>query len=119
MINLEEWRQIDYLLYLTKPFFDFTSVLTKTKDITIHGVFSVYNKLFDHLEHSIQQLSRKKVSLLYSCSFYLLLPLISLTLTSIRVREIRGNSEKKLRNSSLTYLLFLLGWVEETDAYSS
>jgi hypothetical protein len=69
MINSEEWRQIDYLLCLTKPFFDFTSVLTKTKDITIHGVFRIYNLLFEHLERSIQQLSRKKVSLLYLAVF--------------------------------------------------
>ena len=63
MINSEEWRQIDYLLCLTKPFFLFTTILSKTKDITIHGVFSLYNKLFDHLEASIRQLRQKKVSL--------------------------------------------------------
>jgi hypothetical protein len=95
MINSEEWRQIDYLLCLTKPFFDFTTVLSKTKDVTIHSVFGVYNKLFNHLEASIRQLRRKKVSLLYSCSFPLFLPLISITLTSImlvKVIEIRGKS---------------------------
>lgn len=69
MMNSDEWRQIDYLPCLTKPFFDFTLVLTKTKDITIHGVFEVYNLLFEHLERSIRQLSRKKVSLLYSCGY--------------------------------------------------
>jgi hypothetical protein len=118
MISSEEWRQIDYLLCLTKPFFDFTTVLSKTKDITIYSVFGVYNKLFNHLKALIRQLRRKKVSLLYSCSFLSLLPLISITLTSIilvKVIEIRGKSERKLYYSRLTYLLFLLGWIEEID----
>jgi hypothetical protein len=62
MLDADEWRHIDYLLYLTKPFFLSTTFLSKTKDVTIHGVFSLYNKLFSHLEGSIRQLKRKKVS---------------------------------------------------------
>ena len=34
--------------------------LSKTKDVTIHSVFGIYNKLFEHLETSIQQLQRKR-----------------------------------------------------------
>jgi hypothetical protein len=56
----DEWKQIDYLLSITQPFFNFTTVLSKTKDVTIHIVFSIYNQLFDHLEKSIDQLRRKK-----------------------------------------------------------
>jgi hypothetical protein len=37
-------------------------VLLQTKDVTLHAVFSIYNKLFNHLEASIRQLQRKKVS---------------------------------------------------------
>jgi hypothetical protein len=37
-------------------------VLSQTKDVTIHIIFSIYNKLFDHLEASIHQLQRKKVA---------------------------------------------------------
>lgn len=110
MINSEEWRQIDYLLCLTKPFFDFTSVMAKTKDITIHGVFGVYNLLFDHLEASIRQLRRKKVSLLYSHPFPLILTLTFSTLTYIiRVKElkIRVKISGKGMYLSLTFLLFL------------
>jgi hypothetical protein len=33
-LNDEEWRQIDYLLWITEPFFDFTNELSKTKDTT-------------------------------------------------------------------------------------
>lgn len=60
-LDQEEWRQIEYLLWITQPFFKFTTALSKTKDVTIHTVFSIYNKLFDHLEVSIRQLQRKKI----------------------------------------------------------
>jgi len=60
-LDQAEWRQVDYLLQLTQPFFRFTTALSKTKDITVHTVFSIYNKLFNHLEVSIRQLQRKKV----------------------------------------------------------
>lgn len=61
-LNQDEWRQIDYLLWITQPFFKFTTALSKTKDVTVHTIFSIYNKLFDHLEASIRQLKRKKVA---------------------------------------------------------
>lgn len=57
----QEWRQIDYLLYITEPFFDYTTQLSKTRDITAHYVFMIYNKLFAHLEQSIKQLRPKRV----------------------------------------------------------
>lgn len=60
VLDDEEWRQVDYLLLLTEPFFDFTLELSKTKDVTAHYVFKIYNKLFEHLEKSISQLQRKR-----------------------------------------------------------
>jgi hypothetical protein len=60
-LNNEEWRQIDYLLCITKPFFDYTLALSKTRDVTAHLVFRIYNALFEHLEKSISQLKRKRV----------------------------------------------------------
>jgi hypothetical protein len=65
-LSSDEWQQIDYLLYITEPFYQFTTVLCKTKDITIHTVFLIYNKLFVHLEASIRKLQRKKVSFIRS-----------------------------------------------------
>lgn len=59
MLNQEEWRQIEYLLWVTQPFFRFTSALSRTKDVTAHLIFEIYNNLFDHLERSIRQLQRK------------------------------------------------------------
>jgi hypothetical protein len=61
-LNADEWRQIDYLLCITQPFYKWTTGLSKTKDITIHNIFRIYNLLFDHLERSIRQLRRKKVA---------------------------------------------------------
>jgi hypothetical protein len=64
-LNVDEWRQIDYLLCLTKPFFVYTTIFSKTKDVTIHQVFTLYNELFKHLEASVRQLRQKKVSFTY------------------------------------------------------
>jgi hypothetical protein len=38
----EEWRQIDYLLCITEPFFMFTNALSRTKDVTVHLIFAIY-----------------------------------------------------------------------------
>lgn len=61
-LGAEEWRQVEYLLWITQPFFKFTSLLSQTRDVSIHLVFSIYNKLFDHLEKSTWHLQRKKVA---------------------------------------------------------
>jgi hypothetical protein len=61
LLNDEEWRQIDYLLCITEPFFIYTTQLSKTRDVTAHYVFKIYNKLFEHLEQSMKQLHRKRV----------------------------------------------------------
>lgn len=60
-LSQEECRQIEYLLCLTQPFFKFTTALSKTKDVTAHSIFIIYNRLFDHLDKSIYQLRPKKV----------------------------------------------------------
>ena len=60
-LDLEEWRQIDYLLLLIKPFFDFTMMLSRTRDITAYNIFSIYNKLFSHLDDAEAKLKNKGV----------------------------------------------------------
>ncbi|OQD77362.1 hypothetical protein PENANT_c110G10938 [Penicillium antarcticum] len=62
VLDDEEWRQVDYLLFITQPFFDFTVELSKTRDATTYHVFLIYNKLFEHLELSITQLTRKRTT---------------------------------------------------------
>lgn len=61
LLGDQEWRQVDYLLCITEPFFDYTTQLSKTRDVTAHYVFKIYNRLFDHLERSMNQLRRKRV----------------------------------------------------------
>jgi hypothetical protein len=58
MVNPDKWR---HLLWITYPFFKFTTALSKTKDMTVHSVFDIYNNLFDHLDKAISQLRRKRV----------------------------------------------------------
>ena len=60
-LSQDEWRQVDYLLSITQPFFIFTNVVSKSKDITIHTVFGIYNALFSHIEKSKRRLYPKKV----------------------------------------------------------
>jgi hypothetical protein len=61
LLHEEEWRQVDYLLCITEPFFNYTTQLSKTRDVTAHYVFRIYNKLFEHLEQSMKQLRRKRM----------------------------------------------------------
>lgn len=46
-LNAEEWRQIDYLLCLTKPFFEYTTSFSRTKDVTIHWCLNSTISYFD------------------------------------------------------------------------
>ncbi|OQD70007.1 hypothetical protein PENANT_c279G03623, partial [Penicillium antarcticum] len=62
-IQDDEWRQVDYLLCITKPFFAYTTQLSKTRDVTAHYVFKIYNKLFEHLECSMKQLRPGRLKL--------------------------------------------------------
>lgn len=59
LLQDKEWQQVDYLLCITKSFFDYTTQLSKTRDVTAHYVFKIYNKLFEHLEQSMKQLRQK------------------------------------------------------------
>jgi hypothetical protein len=56
LLQDEEWRQVDYLLHIAEPFFDYKTQLSKSRDITAHCVFKIYNKLFEHLEQPMKQL---------------------------------------------------------------
>ena len=61
-LDQDEWRQVDYLLCLTQLFFTFTNAVSKTRDVTVHVIFEIYNCLFEHLERSIRQLQQKKTT---------------------------------------------------------
>jgi hypothetical protein len=55
-----EWRQLEYLTELLFPFYLFTSCLSENNGPTVHKVYDIYNNLFDHLNTSIDRLSRKR-----------------------------------------------------------
>ena len=61
LLDTQEWRQIDYLLQITRPFFDYTTELSKTKEVTTHLVFKIYNALFNHFFEAEALLKRKRV----------------------------------------------------------
>lgn len=57
-----EWKQIEYLIDITKLFNFFTTTIGKTKDPTICYVFDVYTGLFQHLHQVKRALKKKKYS---------------------------------------------------------
>ncbi|KAG2001540.1 hypothetical protein GB937_010083 [Aspergillus fischeri] len=65
-LSQEEWQQIDYLLVITQPFFIFITTLLKTKDITVHTIFGIYNKLLKAVMLSALKQAKLKLSEYYS-----------------------------------------------------
>jgi hypothetical protein len=58
---MNEWRQVEYLLIITKPFFEKTNILSKTQDIIVYSIFSIYNQLFTYLNETKEKLEQKAV----------------------------------------------------------
>ena len=54
----EESRQIEYILEVLQPIRFLTLWMSKTRAVTIHQVFHVYQDIFDHLEMQISKLER-------------------------------------------------------------
>jgi hypothetical protein len=57
-----EWSQMKYLINLIKLFCVFIKNIDQFKYSTIHQVFNIYDKLFDHLDQARHRLSRKKIA---------------------------------------------------------
>jgi len=57
----EEWRQIEYILKVLQPIRFWALWMSKTRGVSIHRVFQVYQDIFDHLEMQISQLERKRM----------------------------------------------------------
>ncbi|KAJ5364995.1 uncharacterized protein N7496_010708 [Penicillium cataractarum] len=47
-------KALYYIRRVLFPFFTFTTLVCQTKDSSIHLIFSIYNRLFDHLERSMR-----------------------------------------------------------------
>ena len=70
-LNDVEWKQIEYLIQITYAYRQFCDVILKSKGITIHNVFAIYDRLFNHLEDTITKLWRKRTSWKLSMLFAL------------------------------------------------
>jgi len=57
----EEWRQIEYILEVLQPIRFWTLRMSKTRGVTIHGVFQLYQDIFANLEMQISQIERKRM----------------------------------------------------------
>jgi hypothetical protein len=57
-----KWFQMKYLIDLIKLFSVFIKRIDQFKSFTIHQVFEIYDKLFDHLNRTRTKLSRKKIA---------------------------------------------------------
>jgi len=57
----EEWRQIESILDVLQPIRFSTLWMSKTRGVTIHRVFQVYQDILDHLEMQISNLEQKRM----------------------------------------------------------
>src|SRR5438034_3055439 len=70
-LNDMEWKQIEYLIQITYAYHQFCNAISKSKGITIHNVFTIYDQLFNHLEDTIMKLQHKHTSWKLSILFAL------------------------------------------------
>jgi hypothetical protein len=45
-----DWKKLEYLIILLRPFAEYTSLIGNSRDATINHTWNVYNALFDHLD---------------------------------------------------------------------
>jgi hypothetical protein len=57
-----EWKQVEYLIDIVKPFNFFTTNIGQTRTPTVGHVFNVYDQLFDHLQSIQNRLQQKQHS---------------------------------------------------------
>jgi hypothetical protein len=56
-----EWSQVQYFINLTKLFSIFIKKINQFKYFTIHQIFKIYDKFFDHFDQARNKLNRKKL----------------------------------------------------------
>src|SRR5438552_9396689 len=54
-----EWRQIEYLIQITYAYRQFGDAISKSRGVTIHNVFTIYDRLFNYLEDTTTKLQCK------------------------------------------------------------
>ncbi|KAJ5264866.1 hypothetical protein N7505_007659 [Penicillium chrysogenum] len=93
-LGQEEWRQVEYLLLVTKPFFHYTKILSKTQDVTVHSVFSIYKELFSHLDGAAKQKLSKYYGATDSESFGTVYAIATILCPSKKLRFFEGDNWK-------------------------
>jgi hypothetical protein len=56
-----EWKQIEYLIDITKPFAYFTKQVSETKGVTVPYAIDIFNQLFERLFEARRRLEAKKL----------------------------------------------------------
>src|SRR5580692_6679842 len=54
-----DWKKLEYLIILLRPFAEYTSLIGNSRDATINHTWNVYNALFDHLDMIRDQFRHK------------------------------------------------------------
>ena len=60
-LSTQDWTHIAYLIDVTRQFAKATNAVSRTKKVTAHQAFRIYNKLFEHLENVERRLRAKRV----------------------------------------------------------
>lgn len=58
-LSFSEWKQVEYLIDLTRPFSYYTTTIGQTKDVTICHVFAIYDALFSSLHEALELIQSK------------------------------------------------------------
>ena len=58
----EEWKQITYVISILHPFLKYTLLVSRTRMITMHKAWQIYNKIFNHIEVMKTALENKRLS---------------------------------------------------------
>lgn len=56
----DEWKQVQYVIVILFPFWQYTQAISISRDISIHLAWQIYNKLFQHLESRSREAERER-----------------------------------------------------------
>lgn len=56
----DEWKQVEYVIVILFPFWQYTQAISISWDISIHLAWQIYNKLFQHLESRSREAERER-----------------------------------------------------------
>jgi hypothetical protein len=60
VLNLIEWNRLEYIIDITFPFAEVTTIISSTKEATLQLVLGTYNTLFNILDIAKAKLKKKQ-----------------------------------------------------------